>query len=133
MKALCQLCGATVEAGPGAASLLETIQAPDTEPATRHQLELIVYDRLSAFMWLHISEHHQHQTEEGTLCQQRAAKMYAMNWADASADPGTDIQRLQRDWRAQMVLKLSTTTRYDDPAEPPAAAAVSSPSTGSTE
>jgi len=78
MTAKCQLCQALIESN---------FAAPPTEDAEgRQRMELIEYDRLSAYMWLHISEQHPDQTQEGILCQQRAAKLYAMNWADVDSE-----------------------------------------------
>ena len=57
MTAKCQLCQALIESN---------FAAPPTEDAEgRQRMELIEYDRLSAYMWLHISEQHPDQTQEG--------------------------------------------------------------------
>jgi hypothetical protein len=93
----CQLCGALIEGKYFPA---------DGSP----QQLLRAYDSLSAHMWLHISDHHREQMEEGMLVQRRAAKMYAMNWADHSEA----MIPIKQDWRQHMLIAMSVTTRRED-------------------
>jgi len=104
MTARCQLCSVTV---------LSNYAPMDPEDDRE---KLIEYDRLSAYMWLHISENHPMQVQEGILVQQRAAKMYAMNWADTEPAQlltvsGEDVKRL---WRSNLLMAMSVTTRAED-------------------
>lgn len=107
MTAKCQLCGVTVEG--------RYVAADETEESM-----LMEYDNLSAHMWLHISDHHPEQVIEGILCQQRAAKLYAMNWADHTQT----MIAVKVEWRTRMLARMTVTTRresdtpaaYDDAA-----------------
>ena len=118
MKATCQLCGVEVEGiNP---ELIATMRAADGLVTNSSLLQvppdrfvaLIEYDSLSAHMWLHISDHHRDQTEEGILCQRRAAKMYAMNWATVEDTPA--MAELKTQWRSEMLIKLATTTLVEN-------------------
>lgn len=99
MTARCQLCDAVVVSHFEP----ELILSVDQQMA-----QLQEYDQLSAHMWLHISDRHPQQTEEGILCQRRAAKMYAMNWATTDAELGP----VKVQWRQALLLKLTVTTQF---------------------
>lgn len=93
MTARCQLCGVTV-----------TGRYVRKEESERELL--MEYDSLSAHMWIHIFDNHRDQMAEGIVNQQRAAKMYAMNWADH-----TDTMVLiKQEWRKAMLIGMSVTT-----------------------
>ena len=109
MKTRCQLCG----------DLIESQYIPVDQTDERGML--MAYDSLSAVMWLHISDSHRDQMEEGMLVQRRAAKMYAMNWADH-----TDAMiGIKQEWRQHMLIAMTVTTRAegDVPSDDQAAAA----------
>jgi hypothetical protein len=95
MKAICILCGQHVTSK----------HMPGLLPAETE--ELLTYDSLSAQMWLHISNSHPSQMQEGILNQQRAAKMYAMNWATAP-----ELDELQRRYRAGLLIRMTITTEF---------------------
>jgi hypothetical protein len=95
MKARCQLCGDVIES-----------KFIPRDPNDRNEM-LMAYDSLSAHMWLHISDTHRPQMEEGMLTQRRAAKMYAMNWADHT----DEMTALKQEWRQHMLIAMSVTTR----------------------
>jgi hypothetical protein len=101
MSTRCQLCGTIVQGN---------VFSVDTE-----QGRLMAYDSLATYMWFHISDHHGDQMQEGMLVQRRAAKMYAMNWADHS----DEMIPVKQAWRQHMLLAMSVTTRREDqvPAE----------------
>jgi hypothetical protein len=96
MKATCQLCG----------QLIVSKHVPGLDTADVEEFR--AYDSLSAQMWWHISNCHKNQTEEGILVQQRAAKMYAMTWADAP-----DLDELRRRYRAEMLMRMATSTEWE--------------------
>jgi hypothetical protein len=100
MTAVCQLCGATVHGKPVAETHGVDPASPDGQ--------MLDYDTLSAYMWLHISENHPNQVEEGIMQQRRAAKMYAMNWATI---PGA-LEATRRQHRANLIIALSVTTQF---------------------
>lgn len=106
MNAICEICGVTV---------LGAYVARDDSTEQR-QAE---YDSLAAHMWAHLSDFHPAQMEEGILCQRRAAKLYAMNWATT----GSDAQQIQQAWRSTLLLMMIKTTRREAQAEAAAAEA----------
>ena len=96
MKATCQLCG----------QLIASRHIPGLET---QDVELFkAYDSMAAQMWLHISNSHQNQTQEGIMVQQRAAKMYAMTWADAP-----ELDEIRRQYRAEMLMRMATSTEWE--------------------
>ena len=122
MKATCQLCGEAVH-GRDIAELM------GKDPATLEG-QVLDYDALSAHMWLHISERHPNQMEEGIMQQRRAAKMYAMNWATI---PG-ELEPVRQQHRANLLIGLTVTTQFaGDQAAAPAAGSAESPGDGSNE
>jgi hypothetical protein len=96
MTARCQLCGITVTS---------SFNAKD---ATEPEL-LMEYDNLSWCMWLHIIENHATQALEGKANQARAARMYAMNWADHDRT----MLLLKQEWRQRMLIAMTVTTRAE--------------------
>jgi hypothetical protein len=96
MQARCQLCGTVIHGG-----------VFNIEDETG---QLMAYDSLSAHMWLHVSDHHRLQMEEGMMAQRRAAKMYAMNWADHT----DEMIAVKQAWRKHMLLAMTVTTRHED-------------------
>lgn len=94
MTAKCQLCGVTVSS-----------RYVPKDTTVREQL--MEYDNLSAHMWIHISDFHRDQMAEGIVNQQRAAKMYAMNWADHTET----MVLIKQEWRQHMLIGMSVTTR----------------------
>jgi hypothetical protein len=94
VTACCQLCGVTVTGRYVA------------KDATEREL-LMEYDNLSAHMWIHISDFHRDQCAEGMVQQQRAAKMYAMNWADHTET----MVMVKQEWRKHMLIGMSVTSR----------------------
>ena len=100
MTAKCQLCGVTVSS-----------RYIPTETTVSEQLR--EYDNLSAHMWIHISDFHRDQMSEGMLNQQRAAKMYAMNWADHTET----MVLIKQEWRQHMLIAMTVTTRAQTPEE----------------
>lgn len=110
MKANCELCG----------QLIQSRHIPGMEP---EDVELFKsYDSLAAQMWLHISNSHRNQTEEGIVMQQRAAKMYAMNWAVIAPE----LEQARRHYREQMLLRMASTTEFHGDRQAGGAAAVAS-------
>lgn len=105
MTGKCQLCGVTVTGRYVA------------KEASEREL-LMEYDNLSAHMWIHISDNHPDQMAEGIIQQQRAAKMYAMNWADHTET----MILIKQEWRKQLLIGMSVTTRAATPEERTAAA-----------
>lgn len=79
-------------------------------------------------MWQHLLDNHETQTKEGIVNQHRAAKMYAMNWTEHTET----MTHLKHQWRQQMLIGMSVTTRgeYDTPERYAADAAAADP-TGS--
>jgi hypothetical protein len=100
MTARCQLCGVTITGRYVA------------KDATEREL-LMEYDNLSAHMWIHISDFHRDQMAEGITQQQRAAKMYAMNWADHTET----MILIKQEWRKHMLIGMTVTTRAMTPEE----------------
>lgn len=98
MNARCQLCGDVIES-----------QYTPVDPTDAREM-LMAYDSLSAHMWLHISDHHRSQMEEGMLVQRRAAKMYAMNWADHTEA----MIPVKQEWRQHMLIAMTVTSRRED-------------------
>lgn len=96
MKVTCGLCGQIV-----VSKHLIGLLPAETE-------EQLQYDSLSAQMWLHISNSHPNQMQEGILNQQRAAKMYAMNWTQ----PAPELEELQRRYRATLLMRMTVATEY---------------------
>lgn len=118
MTTRCQLCGAIIEPGGLPDGVLETDEG-----------KLYAYDRLSAAMWFHIIDRHPTQSKEAESNQARAAKMYAMNWADH-----TDTMiAIKMQWRQHMLMAMSVTTRSenDTPERYAAAEAAGDPAAGS--
>lgn len=109
MTAKCQLCGVTVTG--------RYVAREDTEDSVRELL--MEYDNLSAHMWIHISDNHRDQMAEGIVQQQRAAKMYAMNWADHTET----MVLIKQEWRKQMLIGMTVTSRAATPEERAAAQA----------
>jgi hypothetical protein len=101
MTASCQLCGKLIEG--------KFIPAPGDPMG-----QLQAYDSLSAHMWAHISDDHRPQMEEGMLVQRRAAKMYAMNWADHTEE----MIGVKQEWRQHMLIAMSVTTRAEGDVPP---------------
>lgn len=119
MTARCQLCGKVIEG--------QYIPVDQTD----ERGTMMAYDSLSAVMWLHISDDHPDQMVEGMLAQRRAAKMYAMNWADHSAQ----MIPVKQQWRQHMLIAMSVTTRSESdvpPDEPTRETLEPSPQTGRT-
>jgi len=106
IAATCELCEARIEAEE---QIVTTTDAAAREIG-RHVL--MAYDKLATKMWLHIMQHHPLQSQEGMLAQVRAAKMYAMNWA--KIDPSLD--HLRKQYRAELIIAMSVTTRVEDQA-----------------
>lgn len=119
MTARCQLCGAVIES--------RYVAEPILSEWDRELSRFQEYDQLSAHMWLHISDHHPNQTEQGILCQRRAAKMYAMNWA--TTDPELDPLKLA--WRQTLILRMTITTMTENQADAAVSEGDSSSSDGS--
>lgn len=113
MTARCQLCGEVIQ-GRYVENATPTALTPEQE----EQQKLWAYDSLSASFWLHISDNHREQMEEGMLVQRRAAKLYAMNWAD-HAD---EMIPVKQQWRQHMLIAMSVTTRRVGDAPPDQAA-----------
>jgi hypothetical protein len=86
----------------------------------------IAYDQLALKMWFHISEVHPLQMQEGMRAQQRAAKMYAMNWA--KIDP--KFEQLRKQYRAELLIAMTVTTKIE-PAQATAPGAAGSGGAGS--
>ena len=96
MTATCEICG-TVVSG-------KYIAVDDS--SRERQAE---YDHLAAHMWLHISDFHPGQTEAGILCQRRAAKLYAMQWAKTNSE----LEQVKAEWRATLLVMMVTTARRE--------------------
>lgn len=93
MTGMCQLCGRMVENNY-------------VQPEENEHYRAIAFDRLAAYMWLHISQDHPNQAAEGTLQMQRAAKLYALNWTTLPED----VKEEAIAWRTEFVTRLSHTT-----------------------
>jgi hypothetical protein len=100
MTAVCQLCKATVQ-GPAVA------EANRVDPFSEDGVYLD-YDALSAYMWVHITDFHPNQVEEGIMQQRRAAKMYAMNWANIAPE----LESVRQRHRATLLVGLTVTTEF---------------------
>lgn len=98
MTTRCQLCGAIIEYCVPDGAL-------DTDEA-----RLYIYDRISAAMWFHIEDQHPTQRQEAEANQARAAKMYAMNWADHTET----MTAIKMQWRQHMLIAMSVTTRGEN-------------------
>lgn len=93
MNGICQLCGGIVENN--------FVRKDDSEKSLADE-----FDRLAAYMWLHISEKHPNQAMEGVLQSQRAAKLYALNWTTLPEE----WKEQAIAWRTEFVTRLSHTT-----------------------
>jgi len=98
MTAICELCGVAVTGA---------YLAEDPDSTIQRQWE---YDSLAAHMWLHITDYHPEQVEQGILCQRRAAKLYVINWARTPAE----LEPVRQEWRAALLVMMVTTARRND-------------------
>lgn len=115
----CQLCGFQLFGPPQAET--HGIEAGS------EQGKVIDYDALASHMWKHISDRHPEQMNEGIMQQRRAAKMYAMNWANIAAE----LEPVRVQHRAQLLMALTVTTQFE--AAPAVASSPSSEGAGSNE
>lgn len=99
MTAKCDLCKDTIIGRPQA-------EIHGIEPATERG-KIVDYDALAAQMWLHISESHPDQMAEGIMTQRRAAKMYAMNWANIAPE----LETVRQQHRQQLLIAMTVTSR----------------------
>lgn len=107
MIARCQVCEKIID------SKFVPANADDPTNSLRE------YDALAGQFAYHIQMTHPFQTDEMMRVQMHASKMYAMNWAtfDPLAD-GQKLEELRRQWRAQLLIQMATTTliRTNQPA-----------------
>jgi hypothetical protein len=86
------------------------------------------YDSLAARMMMHIVDCHPFQVDEMIRVKTHAAKMYAMNWATFDPLAGQTLEVLRREWRAQLLMVMATTTLIQNqPAAPAPAGGADSP------
>lgn len=100
MTGACKLCGRQVDA-PSEAFIR------NLDPTSPEGLRIDL-DVFAAYMWLHISQNHPSQTNEGVDHQRRAAKLYALRWAAIAAE----LRPVETQLRSEMVMGLAVITAF---------------------
>lgn len=114
MNCHCQICQKTIEA-----DFVPAVPDDPTNPIRE-------YDRLAENMRTHITNEHPFQVDEMIRIANHASKMYSMNWAGFDVMQGQRLDELRKQWRAQLIMMMATTTLVrQTPA--PSAGGVSSP------